>query len=97
MARHIHQLPTRLMFGVGAAFDFHTGHIRDCAPWIKQAGLQWLHRLLQDPGRLWKRYAGTNPAFVRRITMQLLCEKLRDRDSKGTSSERRQVSPATRP
>lgn len=72
MARHIYQVPARLMVGVGAAFDFHTGRIRDCAPWIKRAGLQWLHRLLQDPRRLWKRYAQKNPAFLWRITIQLL-------------------------
>jgi N-acetylglucosaminyldiphosphoundecaprenol N-acetyl-beta-D-mannosaminyltransferase len=60
------------MFGVGAAFDYHTGHIRDCADWIKRAGLQWLHRLLQDPRRLWKRYLRNNPAFVWHITRQML-------------------------
>jgi N-acetylglucosaminyldiphosphoundecaprenol N-acetyl-beta-D-mannosaminyltransferase len=58
--------------GVGAAFDFHTGDIRDCSPWIKRAGLQWLHRLLQDPRRLWPRYLRNNPAFVCKIVLQLL-------------------------
>jgi len=72
MARYLDQLDTRLIFGVGAAFDYHTGRIRDCAPWIKRAGLQWLHRLSQDPRRLWKRYLRNNPAFVWRITLQLL-------------------------
>ena len=77
MARSVDRLPARLMFGVGAAFDYHTGRIRDCAPWIKLAGMQWLHRLLQDPRRLWRRYARNNPAFVWRITVQLLRERLR--------------------
>jgi N-acetylglucosaminyldiphosphoundecaprenol N-acetyl-beta-D-mannosaminyltransferase len=72
MARYLPELKTRLMFGVGAAFDYHTGHIRDCANWIKLAGLQWLHRLLQDPRRLWKRYLRNNPAFVWHITRQML-------------------------
>jgi N-acetylglucosaminyldiphosphoundecaprenol N-acetyl-beta-D-mannosaminyltransferase len=71
MGRHLAGLDTKLMFGVGAAFDYHTGRIRDCAEWIKRAGLQWLHRLWQDPRRLWWRYLRTNPAFLWHITWQL--------------------------
>jgi N-acetylglucosaminyldiphosphoundecaprenol N-acetyl-beta-D-mannosaminyltransferase len=72
MARYLPELETKLMFGVGAAFDYHTGRIRDCADWVKRAGLQWLHRLLQDPRRLWRRYLRNNPAFVWLITLQIL-------------------------
>lgn len=64
MARYLPLLDTTLMFGVGAAFDFHTGRIADCADWIKRAGLQWLDRLLQDPRHLWKRYLRNNPPFL---------------------------------
>ena len=72
MAHYVNQLQVPLLIGVGAAFDFHTGRIRDCSPWIKRAGLQWLHRLLQDPKRLWRRYLCNNPVFVWNITLQLL-------------------------
>jgi N-acetylglucosaminyldiphosphoundecaprenol N-acetyl-beta-D-mannosaminyltransferase len=72
MARYADRLPVPLSVGVGAAFDYHTGSIRDCSPWIKRAGLQWLHRLMQDPRRLWKRYLVNNPAFLWHITWQLL-------------------------
>lgn len=71
MSKYLPVLDTTLMFGVGAAFDFHTGRIRDCAEWIKRAGLQWLHRLMQDPRHLWLRYLRNNPAFVYRIALQL--------------------------
>ncbi len=71
MAHYLEQLQVPLMVGVGAAFDFHTGRIRDCSDWLKRAGLQWLHRLVQDPGRLWKRYLRTNPAFLWHIAWQL--------------------------
>jgi len=71
MAKYIGRLHVPLMVGVGAAFDFHTGRIRDCAPWIKRAGLQWMHRLLQDPRRLWRRYFYCVPAFLWRIGWQL--------------------------
>jgi N-acetylglucosaminyldiphosphoundecaprenol N-acetyl-beta-D-mannosaminyltransferase len=71
MRRFLPELDTSLMFGVGAAFDFHTGRIRDCAEWIKRAGLQWLHRLVQDPRHLLWRYARNNPAFIWQIALQL--------------------------
>jgi N-acetylglucosaminyldiphosphoundecaprenol N-acetyl-beta-D-mannosaminyltransferase len=72
MAHYIDRLEVPLLVGVGAAFDYHTGRIRDCPRWVKRAGLQWLHRLLQDPKRLWKRYLRNNPAFVWNIALQTL-------------------------
>jgi N-acetylglucosaminyldiphosphoundecaprenol N-acetyl-beta-D-mannosaminyltransferase len=71
MDRYLPLLDTTLMFAVGAAFDFHTGRIADCAEWIKRSGLQWFHRLLQDPKHLWKRYLRNNPTFLFYIFLQL--------------------------
>lgn len=71
MAQYVERLRVPLLVGVGAAFDFHTGVIRDCSPWVKRAGLQWLHRLVQDPRRLSKRYLVNNPAFVWQMALQL--------------------------
>ena len=70
MRRLLPHLRQGVMFGVGAAFDFHTGRIRDCAPWVKRIGFQWLHRLLQDPRRLWRRNL-YNSTFVWHIALQL--------------------------
>jgi N-acetylglucosaminyldiphosphoundecaprenol N-acetyl-beta-D-mannosaminyltransferase len=72
MSRYVPIVNARLMIGVGAAFNYHTGKLRDCAPWIKRAGLQWLHRLLQEPGRLWRRYLITNSTFIALILLQAL-------------------------
>jgi N-acetylglucosaminyldiphosphoundecaprenol N-acetyl-beta-D-mannosaminyltransferase len=71
MGRYIDRLHVPLLVGVGAAFDYHTGRINDCSDWIKRAGLQWLHRLLQDPRRLWRRYLKNNPRFLWKIALQL--------------------------
>jgi len=71
MHRMSPRLETTLMFGVGAAFDFHTGRIKDCPQWVKRAGLQWLDRLLQNPRHLWKRYLRNNPAFIWHVLLQL--------------------------
>ena len=72
MADHIGTLDCTLMLGVGAAFDVHTGVTKDAPPWVKRAGLQWFHRLLQEPSRLWKRYLINNPKFIFNIALQLL-------------------------
>jgi N-acetylglucosaminyldiphosphoundecaprenol N-acetyl-beta-D-mannosaminyltransferase len=71
MAQYLPLLDTCLMFGVGAAFDFHTGRLRHCAPWIKRVGLHWLHRLIQNPRRLWRRNLFIIPNFLFHITLQL--------------------------
>jgi N-acetylglucosaminyldiphosphoundecaprenol N-acetyl-beta-D-mannosaminyltransferase len=71
MAANFRRLPCKIMVGVGAAFDIHTGHVKDAPSWIKGAGLQWAHRLCQEPRRLWKRYLVNNSGFLFRITMQL--------------------------
>ena len=70
MRRMLPHLERGVMFGVGAAFDFHTGRVRDCAAWIKRIGFQWLHRLVQDPRRLWRRNL-RNATFLWHIGLQL--------------------------
>jgi N-acetylglucosaminyldiphosphoundecaprenol N-acetyl-beta-D-mannosaminyltransferase len=72
MARHSDAFKVPLMVGVGAAFDIHTGRIQDAPNWMKQSGLQWLHRLCQEPKRLARRYLVNNPMFLFLITLQLL-------------------------
>jgi N-acetylglucosaminyldiphosphoundecaprenol N-acetyl-beta-D-mannosaminyltransferase len=71
MAANFRRLPCKIMIGVGAAFDIHTGHVKDAPKWIKDAGLQWAHRLWQEPGRLWKRYLVNNSAFLVALSLQL--------------------------
>jgi len=71
MAENIDRLACKVMIGVGAAFDFHTGRLKDSPDWVKEAGLQWLHRLRQEPSRLWKRYLTNNPSFLLQIALQL--------------------------
>jgi len=72
MDKYISKLDAKLMLGVGAAFDIHTGRIKDAPYWMKFTGVQWMHRIYQDPKRLWKRYLVNNPKFVYRITLELL-------------------------
>jgi N-acetylglucosaminyldiphosphoundecaprenol N-acetyl-beta-D-mannosaminyltransferase len=71
MQRYLPMLETKLMIGVGAAFLYHTGAIRDSPEWVKRAGLQWLDRLLQEPARLWRRYLLNVPLFLLQATLQV--------------------------
>jgi N-acetylglucosaminyldiphosphoundecaprenol N-acetyl-beta-D-mannosaminyltransferase len=52
-----------VMIGVGAAFDFHAGVAKRAPSWMRNAGLEWAHRLLSEPRRLWRRYLVTNTLF----------------------------------
>jgi N-acetylglucosaminyldiphosphoundecaprenol N-acetyl-beta-D-mannosaminyltransferase len=67
MAEYLEKLPATVMIGVGAACDILTGRVKDSPRWVKRSGLQWLHRLIQEPERLWKRYLINNPRFVRKL------------------------------
>jgi N-acetylglucosaminyldiphosphoundecaprenol N-acetyl-beta-D-mannosaminyltransferase len=53
-----------VMVGVGAAFDFHAGVIKRAPMWMQRSGLEWVHRMAQDPRRLVKRYLVTNTIFI---------------------------------
>ncbi len=71
MAAHQSRIPA-VMLGVGAAFNFHSGRVKQAPLWMQQTGLEWLFRLLMEPRRLWKRYFKQNPRFVLLFLRQLL-------------------------
>ena len=72
MADHLCRLQTKLMIGVGAAFDFHAGIIRQAPKFLQNMGLEWAFRLCAEPKRLWRRYLMTNPLFVYLIIVGLV-------------------------
>jgi N-acetylglucosaminyldiphosphoundecaprenol N-acetyl-beta-D-mannosaminyltransferase len=72
MAEFGPQLDVTLMFGVGAAFDFFAGRVKQAPRWMQRSGLEWLFRFGCEPRRLWKRYLKNNPLFVWRAAGQLL-------------------------
>ncbi|MBI5388487.1 MAG: WecB/TagA/CpsF family glycosyltransferase [Verrucomicrobia bacterium] len=72
MAEYLPKLDVTLMIGVGAAFDFHTGRVKQAPLWMRQTGMEWLYRLWREPRRLWRRYLRNNPRFVLLVLGQLL-------------------------
>ena len=63
MLSHRDRLPVT-MLGIGAAVDFVTGAVPPAGRLVQAAGLEWAHRLMREPGRLWRRYARTNSRFL---------------------------------
>lgn len=63
-----------VMIGVGAAFAFHAGKVKQAPAWMQRIGLEWLFRLSQEPARLWKRYLFTNPRFLLLELVELVKE-----------------------
>lgn len=63
IAEHLHKIRVPVQLGVGAAFDFHSGHLQRAPLWMQKNGLEWLYRMLKDR-RLVKRYLSTNPRFL---------------------------------
>ncbi|MDX1521444.1 MAG: WecB/TagA/CpsF family glycosyltransferase [Anaerolineae bacterium] len=72
MMTHRDRLTAPVLIGVGAAFDFHTGRVRQAPKWMQKRGLEWFYRLLQEPKRLWYRYLVYNPLFILLTMAQLL-------------------------
>ena len=72
MAAYQDKLDVPIMIAVGAAFDFHSGRVKQAPRWIQRSGFEWLYRLSRDPKRLWKRYFKNNPRFLFRIACQTL-------------------------
>ncbi len=54
----------RFIITVGAAFDIHTGRLRQAPLFIQRLGLEWLFRLAMEPRRLWRRYFRVVPLFL---------------------------------
>ncbi len=70
MHDHAERFPGMVMFGVGAAFDFHAGRVPQAPSWMQRRGLEWFFRLMMEPRRLWKRYLFVTPLFVPMWAMQ---------------------------
>lgn len=85
MAENRANVEAPVLVGVGAAFDIHTGRVRQAPHRMQRAGLEWLFRLTQEPGRLWRRYLIGNPLFIWKLLGQWL--GLRKYDLAGSDSE----------
>jgi exopolysaccharide biosynthesis WecB/TagA/CpsF family protein len=63
----------------GGTIRMLAGSMVEAPLWMRKTGLQWLHRLISDPGTMWRRYLVGNPLFV----WHILFLKLRGGPSDG--------------
>jgi N-acetylglucosaminyldiphosphoundecaprenol N-acetyl-beta-D-mannosaminyltransferase len=79
MRDNTRHLPNSVLIGVGAAFDFHSGRIQRAPLWMQNNGIEWLHRFVSEPRRLWRRYLIYAPRFVVLSLMEALTDRVRHR------------------
>lgn len=74
-ARYMEQLNVGPILGVGASFDFAAGTIKRAPLWVQRIGMEWSWRLMQEPGRLWKRYILKDSQFVWLMVRELMKQR----------------------
>ncbi len=61
---HIRRIRVPLAIGIGGSFEILSGQLKRAPMWMRSSGLEWLYRLFQEPGRLWRRYLIGNAEFI---------------------------------
>src|SRR6267142_2132220 len=76
MHKHRDQLHVPVLVSVGAAFDILSGRRNQAPRWMRERGLEWLFRLLQEPRRLWRRYLIYGAEFIAYLAADRLRRKI---------------------
>ena len=71
MKTHYRALEVPFVMGVGGTFDVFAGRVSRAPKWMQRSGLEWSHRLAQEPGRMWKRYLVSNTQFLSLVARDL--------------------------
>ncbi|HEY0680624.1 MAG TPA: WecB/TagA/CpsF family glycosyltransferase [Chitinophagaceae bacterium] len=74
MSANSHRI-NAVLLGVGGAFAVTAGLQKRSPVWMQRLGLEWLHRLMQEPGRLFKRYFVTNTGFLFLLSKEIIKRK----------------------
>lgn len=83
IARHQDDLGVPVSIGVGVSFSFVSGQVKRAPVWMQRIGLEWMHRLLAEPGRLWRRYLLRGPAFLPIVAREMMRHRTTERDRTG--------------
>jgi len=70
--RNLDSTGVSVCLGVGGSFDVLAGVYHLAPDWVAKAGIEWLYRLIQEPGRMWKRYLTTNTVFGYLLIKELI-------------------------
>jgi N-acetylglucosaminyldiphosphoundecaprenol N-acetyl-beta-D-mannosaminyltransferase len=70
IAAHKRELGPAVAIGVGGLLDFYSGRVARAPVWMRELGLEWMFRFLQEPGRMWRRYFVGNAMFLLRVARE---------------------------
>lgn len=70
IARNLSATGVKVAMGVGGLFDFYSGRIPRAPVWMREIGMEWFYRFVQEPRRMWKRYFVGNALFLARVWRQ---------------------------
>ncbi len=70
-SRNFPNLDAPFIMGVGGSLDVIAGYVDRAPRWMQRAGLEWAHRLMQEPRRMWRRYLVTNAIFAALVACEL--------------------------
>jgi N-acetylglucosaminyldiphosphoundecaprenol N-acetyl-beta-D-mannosaminyltransferase len=65
--RHLQATGVKVAMGVGGLFDFYSGRIPRAPVWMREIGMEWFYRFMQEPRRMWRRYFVGNAVFLWRV------------------------------
>ncbi len=68
--KHLEECGAKVAIGVGGLLDFYSGRIPRAPLWMRELGIEWVYRFIQEPGRLWKRYLVGNTIFMMRFLVK---------------------------
>ncbi|MGP1271834.1 MAG: WecB/TagA/CpsF family glycosyltransferase [Phycisphaerales bacterium] len=77
-----HELPSAWFLGIGISFSFLAGRVQRAPGWMQRVGLEWAHRLAQEPGRLAHRYLVVGIPFVIRLLVSAATTRIRERPTR---------------
>jgi N-acetylglucosaminyldiphosphoundecaprenol N-acetyl-beta-D-mannosaminyltransferase len=87
-----------VMIGLGGVFPVYAGLHKWAPRWVRNLGLEWLYRLLQEPRRLWRRYYQTIPPFIYLALKQLFtvrpCRVVKDPPNESTANAKAPIMPS---
>ena len=85
LAEHLESTGASVGLGVGAFFDFFSGEVPRAPSWMNRGGIEWVYRLAQEPGRMWRRYLLGNPLFLARVMRERILARDRTKHAQPPS------------
>ncbi|GAB4335164.1 MAG: exopolysaccharide biosynthesis glycosyltransferase VpsK [Calditrichia bacterium] len=73
--KYLDKLNVPFCMGVGGSFDVFAGIVKRAPKILQKMGMEWFYRVIQEPRRMWKRYAKTNPIFIYLVLRAVLRKK----------------------